>query len=471
MKIETESIFNDFDDFFNDNLNERIIFSAPFGSGKSTFLSEYFLDNENYIDFTLYPVGYSVSSNEDIFDLIKADLLVQFLAKYRNELDLLDESPEEISFYKEFIKQFKYKKLLLEIIEHVGDEGKLIKGIYNEIDKQFQEFRRQKKLGEEELINKFWEGIEKQKGSIYEMDSISCLISEFILRLKTKESNKRLVLIIDDLDRLDPEHIFRLLNIFSVNFGKEETSNKFMFDKIIFVSDIDNIKYIYQHKYGEKTDFSGYIDKFYSTIPYKFSLNKIIVSKIENIVNAISENNYIISNDINLKEYTIFKRVFVMIINTFINKNFINLRNIHSLENFTIRYANIYSPQPDKYFYEKRTLILFSILEQLLGSYMNVEKCLEILAKSDFHLNKQFDRMGQDIISMFLCFVENIEYNFSNQRYIYPQYHLNVDYCISSNYRGGGDYISVKSEDLSEQYYFKIIYQAFQKCRDKNYLL
>ena len=98
-------------------------------------------------------------------------------------------------------------------------------------------------------------------GSIYEENSITHLISDILKQIK-KNSSKKIILVIDDLDRLDPEHIFRLFNIFSSHFDASD-KNKFDFDKVIFVCDIENIEQIYQHKYGVNVDFSGYIDKFY----------------------------------------------------------------------------------------------------------------------------------------------------------------------------------------------------------------
>jgi len=76
-------------------------------------------------------------------------------------------------------------------------------------------------------------------GSIYELDSISQIICSAIA---VKKGGKKSVLIIDDLDRIDPEHIFRILNVFSAHFDiTEDGKNKFDFDKIILVCDIQNI--------------------------------------------------------------------------------------------------------------------------------------------------------------------------------------------------------------------------------------
>ena len=59
---------------------DRIILSAKFGDGK-TYLLNQFRNNEelskDYKFFTIYPVNYSVAKNEDIFEYIKRDIIVQ----------------------------------------------------------------------------------------------------------------------------------------------------------------------------------------------------------------------------------------------------------------------------------------------------------------------------------------------------------------------------------------------------------
>ena len=48
-------------------------------------------------------------------------------------------------------------------------------------------------------------------------------------------------LIIDDFERIDPEHIFRILNVFSSHMEGDE-NNILGFDHVIIVGDIENIK-------------------------------------------------------------------------------------------------------------------------------------------------------------------------------------------------------------------------------------
>ena len=50
---------------------------------------------------------------------------------------------------------------------------------------------------------------------------------KFLEEIRNKKKN---VLVIDDLDRIDPEHIFRILNILSVHNNHFDSENKFSFD-------------------------------------------------------------------------------------------------------------------------------------------------------------------------------------------------------------------------------------------------
>ena len=148
-----------------------------------------------------------------------------------------------------------------------------------------------------ELLKDFQQ--ESESNFLLEYDEVSDFISSQLDELtkskKEGEDKLKKVLVIDDLDRLDPEHIFRLFNVFSAHFDQVHyfedsggNDNKFGFDKIIFVCDIENIRKIFAHKYGEQVDFSGYIDKFYSTEIY--GGNEIFLLKLKKAANTYSNN-------------------------------------------------------------------------------------------------------------------------------------------------------------------------------------
>lgn len=125
---------------------------------------------------------------------------------------------------------------------------------------------------------------------------ISEIITKQIEKLKGAENTKKeTILIIDDLDRLDPEHIFRLLNIFSAHcdvqyYTEESTSrkhNKFNFDKIIFVCDVENLRSLFHHRYGAEANFVGYLDKFYSGEVFDYNSRMEMIKYVEENIEHI----------------------------------------------------------------------------------------------------------------------------------------------------------------------------------------
>ncbi|MBU6196576.1 MAG: hypothetical protein KGO93_03290 [Cyanobacteria bacterium REEB446] len=76
--------------------NHRIIFSAKYGEGKTYFLKNiFFSSDENqkkYETVHLFPVNYAVASNEDIFELIKRDIITNLIQTDRFQSDSLSEA-------------------------------------------------------------------------------------------------------------------------------------------------------------------------------------------------------------------------------------------------------------------------------------------------------------------------------------------------------------------------------------------
>jgi len=95
FEIALPTVVCDFQKHIEIDYNKRILFSAKFGAGKSTFINKYFNDKKDeYVVLKLYPVNYSVASNEDVFELIKYDLFSELLAKYADKLAF---TPEDYS--------------------------------------------------------------------------------------------------------------------------------------------------------------------------------------------------------------------------------------------------------------------------------------------------------------------------------------------------------------------------------------
>src|SRR5690606_21418856 len=107
-----------------------------------------------------------------------------------------------------------------------------------------------------------------------EIDAISRLIVD--ANNIAKKEDKTNALIIDDLDRIDPEHIFRIINVFSAHRDYSTQEHKFGFDKVILVCDISNIRRIYEHRYGIGVDFNGYISKFADTMIFDYNVKRYL---------------------------------------------------------------------------------------------------------------------------------------------------------------------------------------------------
>lgn len=278
-----------------DNM-DRTIFSAKFGDGKTVFLNEFKEEYSNeYTFYTLYPVNYQIAPNEQIMEYIKRDLLFQLIlngtltpiANIPKSVLLqwyLNENPLDImkSIIKYAFTILGKGNLFDDVVERTI---KLLKDIDNEC-KDFKKFEEGIKKGDFEKATEIIGNLSEGVGNIYELDSMSWLIAQSIAK-----QDKKSVLIIEDLDRIDPAHLFRILNIFSAHIdrhylcsdktinkdGKEkqfdEFPNKFGFDKIIFVMDAESTEAAFMNFYGN-SNYEGYINKFFSKRVFEYSITK-----------------------------------------------------------------------------------------------------------------------------------------------------------------------------------------------------
>ena len=149
------------------------------------------------------------------------------------------------------------------------------------------------------IVAQFIEEFSKRKGDLYELDMISYLIIQTIQKIK--DSGKQPVLIVEDLDRIDPAHLFRILNVFSAHIDRanqcsnyviadnegnkvytDTLNNKFGFDKVVMVLDYDTTKWIFSHFYGEQANYQGYIDKFISHNVFHYSVKEYALLQLSN---------------------------------------------------------------------------------------------------------------------------------------------------------------------------------------------
>ncbi|WP_025762218.1 P-loop NTPase fold protein [Dyadobacter tibetensis] len=412
IRVDHTSLEDKFIAHLNEPINNKTLLSGPFGSGKSTFLSQIEKKYNNseaskakqqFIFLKILPVNYSIASNDDIFELIKYDLIVELLAKYGEKITFSEEDFSMFLIYQMFIiERFGGGKTLGSMIQ----AGQIITEIANypeaivanltlsskinkwpgNLWKGLQKFREKVQENPERKIIEEFMAKQESKPGVYSSDPVSSLIYQLVQRIKNQEA--KTVLIVDDMDRLDPEHIFRIFNIFSAHYDPEVDMNKFGFDRIVLVCDIDNIRKIFHHRYGSAVDFSGYIDKFYSTEPFHFDNQLIIrdsIDKIFTILKPQLPTSYKERNPLNEME-----RLTTYIVRTLIIYKRLNLRKI-------INYPKIEFPTETVRLFAQEEInkaesdffILYRILRGFLHSIDPIIESIEAVEKKyspdEFH--------------------------------------------------------------------------------------
>lgn len=329
-KASITHIQQSFKRFLSINSNNRIIFSGPFGTGKTFFLNSFFENNDKYLRIIIRPVKYSVGSNQDIIEYMKFDILQQLYLKNRENISQDEKFSHGIKAWAYLNNN--YKKIIEDLIINSisileSKEIPIIKPIAQTIKDAYEGYKKySSKIDEEsksmsEIAESYFDANTKIRGSIFEDDIITQTIRGLIAL--EKSNLKETVLLIDDFDRIEPEHIFRILNILSSHddFHNTKNENKFGFDKIIIVCDIDIIENYYSHKYGVNSNFDGYIDKFCSKYIYRFQNDEAVKKFSKELIYKMKSRH---DNDL--------KVMLVYILNTLLSSGFINIRNLTKLD-------------------------------------------------------------------------------------------------------------------------------------------
>lgn len=416
IKISNDSILVEFKEHLDLEINERILFTAPFGAGKSTFIDDFKNTYpKDYRFIRLYPVNYAVSVNEDIFELIKFDILYELMAHHNAEINLIK---EDFDFWLRMYMFMQNKTdlmplflLILSQHEKIGKSAAVFIGALDKIlkplKKGFKEYSEEIKKDELNDISKFLESFKKKQGSPYEMDATSQFIYDLVDRLKgevlsnqddvkedEKKREKKTVLVIDDLDRLDPDHIFRLFNIFSAHTHSISGENKFGFDKVIFVCDIENIRKIYVHRYGQGVDFSGYMDKFYSVKPFNFDNFTYLKEKISEIIDqSVFQTSF--QQELVKQDKVVYLLSAVLKI---LSKNrVINLRSIFKSNTFSLDITGHVKIKNDVVLWRNNIYLytVFEVISEMVGGWLQLEKTLLAIKEQSyssvyFDLNQKF---------------------------------------------------------------------------------
>jgi len=86
-KIDSSILYSGFKKHINIVNNDRIFFSGKFGTGKTTFLNDFFKEHTDEYDcYHLFPVNYQINKNEDIVELLKYDILVEILKRSKSSI-------------------------------------------------------------------------------------------------------------------------------------------------------------------------------------------------------------------------------------------------------------------------------------------------------------------------------------------------------------------------------------------------
>lgn len=262
--------------------HHRTILSARFGDGKSFFLDKVEKDKDvskEYRIIKVYPVNYQIASNTDIFTLLKYDILLQLLVNDMVSEGVISDSFMGLEDGAEFLSSF---------LDGVGEVDPtpstkltasfmpLLKAIAK-LPEKWKIWRGGKRSART-LIKK----IEKSQPLYFE-DAATKLIRQSIHEWRSQKGQK-IVLIVEDLDRLDPAHLFRILNVFSAHMdfiyrigdtpNESLVGSRFGFDSIVFVLEYENLKRIFNHFYGNDASFTGYINKFIPQGYFEYSLRQ-----------------------------------------------------------------------------------------------------------------------------------------------------------------------------------------------------
>lgn len=303
-EIDVTPLINQFEEHLK--VNDRTIFSARFGDGKTWFLNKFMEErNDSYEFIVLYPVNYQIAPNEAIMEYIKRDILFQLIQKgwLRPGVSI----PDTVLF-QWYINQksgtlFTDVMQVMTSLSFVDSEWQTAIGtlftIAKEITDKVKAYGNFKQdIENEDDFQKAANIIEHLSGGAgnpYELDMVSYLIIRALQQIKNE--GKETVLIIEDLDRVDPAHLFRILNVFSAHIDRvyqcssktvtdaegnsveiDTLKNKFGFDKVVMVLDYETTHHIFSHFYGEQANFQGYISKFISHNVFEYSISNLAYS-------------------------------------------------------------------------------------------------------------------------------------------------------------------------------------------------
>lgn len=431
------------------DINERTIFSAKFGDGKTFFLNEFKKEysdenkkkvdkKEKYYFITLYPVNYSVAENQDIFEYIKRDILLQLA---------IDEKLNPVDFDAIATSIFTWENLKEVICFLISTlpEGKILNKILEKGEIFIKKYK-----DKQTTFQKYQSWFTSQKGGLYEHDGYTELIIETLKYIKS--SGYKTVLIIEDLDRIDPAHLFRILNVLGAHIDEHiykdsENTNKFGFDNIITVFDYNTTENIFHHFYGKDANYKGYINKFTSHQPFYYSIDEIAREYLYKVI---------------FEKCCIHKESIRHISKQINDKlDSLSVRDVHTILNGIDLYIQEDTYKGDIYKFNTKSPLTYTIsILKLLGITQNNEIKSYILQLSALDL--------LNCVNVFLC-INNItdRLNFKSN-----QYYINTNNSEMSE-NGILNKIQIGESDGGYSYSIQLNDKLIENCIDKafNYII
>lgn len=421
--LRTDTIFDDFENHLNIKNNNRIILSGRFGSGKTVFLKNFFNEKPNLLTVRISPSTYSIDSTYNIIQYLEKDILFQLVTKnsysphelnpsLMNKIWLFSQSIDSDSILSsiDFVNKLSENNgdpksaFFLSFVKHLNKSQKQLKNLFSKVDcvKNLQS----------DQINKFM----ATESDLISSTSGTSLIFEALSKVKQEGNIDESILVIDDLDRLDPELIFKLLNILTarLDYDDFELGEDFYgFDRIILVCDIENIRSIFHHRYGISTNFNGYVRKFYSHKIYDFLPEEYVLRLTEDVINSIK----IDEKEWNrlFYDFTIRDQYLIKIISKLCGTRYLTFRHISEkynaefqLNKRKIEAINIHNT-------ESIGLLIFDFLIWLFGDYNELLNAVD--NAKDHVLDKSLNHMYDFYYNQFHILNNIPKHNFIASNY------------------------------------------------------
>jgi hypothetical protein len=425
-----------FEEFLGLDNNHRIIFSGIFGNGKTTFLKRYFNEDKDYLSIHLFPTNYTTNKNEDVFELIKFDILYEIL-KFKpgfNEFKFEEVYAAYLAIFKASDNLIEPITPLIEAIPKIGKSLSIILKTVFKLDEAIKKEIKETEDSESKDILEFTKRFVDKIGSPYENDFYTELIKNLLERVKEEHNKKKTILIIDDLDRIDPDQIFRLLNVFSVQFDVEGTENKFDFDKILFCCDANNIRKIFHNRFGLDVDFNGYFDKFYSNEIFHFDNKSEIKSRAGEILLTIQplKGKLWDKSRVNSSEATSYGFIRYFIESMIVSETF-NLRQLIRLNDYKYEERKYKIRDLFKSSFSNHNIYIAITFDFLVSVYGSIDGFMSAIKRTGF---SKTDPVGDYVIERLvgdLIMLSDYRHNKFQSKQEFKHLKSNVKYMIAAD--------------------------------------